>query len=96
MSAFGDSASMGRVLGGEPVVVEYRPDTTPGRPHDPRKHAVAITYPVETRGEPVVRGDEALDFRWCELNDIDANLVGFGQETVIARLLDCLTAGTTT
>jgi hypothetical protein len=51
-------------------VIQYFPTTGPvdaGLDHgyDPRQHAVALVHAVVLSGEPtIVRGGEALDFRW--------------------------------
>jgi ADP-ribose pyrophosphatase YjhB (NUDIX family) len=51
-------------------VVQYFPTTGPvdaglDHGHDPRQHAVALVHAVVLSGEPtIVRGGEALDFRW--------------------------------
>lgn len=84
-NALGDSLPFELVSA--PHVVEYVKDDQPGRPHDPRKHAVAVTYPVLTDGAGVVQGLEAREFRWFDPVDVDAEVMGFGQESVVARLL---------
>ena len=87
-AAFGATCPLGSVLKDCPAIIEYRPDATAGRPHDPRKHAVAITYVVLTGGEPVASGAEAMDFRWFHPIELSSDVVGFGQETVIPGLVE--------
>ena len=91
-SALGTEFSPENLLSTRPEVVEYRPDTIPGRPHDPRKHAVAATYVVLADGEHTATGGEALSFRWFHLEDLSPDLVGFGQETLVAGLLEIAAA----
>lgn len=88
VSALGDDCAPGAMLRACPLVVEYRPDSTPGRPHDPRKHAVGLTYAVEAVGDPRASGVEAIDFRWFDPAELNANVMGFGQETVIPDVVD--------
>lgn len=41
--------------------------------HDPRKHAVALSYLVEVpEGASAVRGGEGLEFKWFEVELLDA------------------------
>jgi ADP-ribose pyrophosphatase YjhB (NUDIX family) len=76
----------------EPLTVaEYFPDPTVGKLHDPRKHAVALTYAAECSGEPQARG-EALEFRWFRRNELDDVQFGFGQGAVVTRVLARLRA----
>lgn len=84
-SALGNRCGMASVSG--PTVIEYQPDAVAGRPHDPRQHAVALTYAVTTADEPTISGPEALAFRWFDPYELDATIMGFGQETVVATLL---------
>lgn len=69
------------------AVGEYltRPDTRLS--YDPRKHAIALTYLVEIRGDPQAMG-EAFEFRWFRREELPtAAEVGFRQRPVINRLL---------
>ncbi len=70
-----------------PHIVEYVKDDQPGRPHEPRKHAVAVPYQVLTDGAGVAHGVEARELRWFDPADVNAQAMGFGQEIVIGRLL---------
>jgi ADP-ribose pyrophosphatase YjhB (NUDIX family) len=87
-SALGTEFSPDDLLSTRPEVVEYRPDSIPGRPHDPRKHAVAATYVVLSEGDLTAGGSEALSFRWFHSDELNSDLVGFGQETLVAGLLE--------
>lgn len=91
-SALGTDFLRHDLLSTSPEIVEYRPDSIPGRPHDPRKHAVAATYVVLADGEPTAAGSEALSFRWFHSEDLSSDLVGFGQETLVAGLLEIAAA----
>jgi ADP-ribose pyrophosphatase YjhB (NUDIX family) len=84
-SVFGPSCNVGPVP--EPTVVEYHPDSVPGRPHDPRKHAISMTYLLTGCSDPESVSGEALDFRWFPLDELTSDLMGFGQETVTAGLI---------
>ena len=87
VDALGDSLPFGEVLPNFPQIIEYRPDALPGRPHDPRKHAVSVTYAVWTHGEGHHQGQEAIDFKWFEFSVLDGDLMGFGQELVVQKLM---------
>jgi ADP-ribose pyrophosphatase YjhB (NUDIX family) len=71
------------------TVGEYFPEQRPGAGHDPRKHAIALTYVVTLDGELSARG-EALDFRWFAPADLPLAGMGFGQGAVVRRLLGAL------
>lgn len=86
-SALGGSLSLGNLWQEAPKVIEYHPDSLPGRPHDPRKHAVSITYAISTEGVGLTTGPEAIDFRWFDLVDINDQVMGFGQEVVVREIL---------
>lgn len=87
-SALEPTLPWGRLLLPHPLLVEYAQDARPGRPHDPRRQAVCATQAVLTDGVAAARGDEALDFRWFAPADLDDQVVGFGQEFVVAGLLE--------
>jgi ADP-ribose pyrophosphatase YjhB (NUDIX family) len=72
---------------GHPEAVgEYMPALELGRPHDPRKHAVALTFVVAVDGE-ISAGGEALEFRWFPEAEAPLDSMGFGQDLVLRRLL---------
>ena len=72
----------------EPLTVaEYFPDPGPGRLHDPRKHAVALTYVGTCDGTPRAQG-EALEFRWFPREELSGVQLGFDQGVVVDRLLE--------
>jgi ADP-ribose pyrophosphatase YjhB (NUDIX family) len=68
------------------AVGEYMPTPEPGRPHDPRKHAVALTFVVGVDGE-ISSGGEALEFRWFPQSEAPLDSMGFGQDLVLRKLL---------
>ena len=92
IDALGESLPFGEVINNFPQIVEYRPDALPGRPHDPRKHAVSATYEFWTDGEGHPQGEEAIDFKWFEFATLNGDFVGFGQEIVIQRLIALVVA----
>lgn len=67
-------------------VIEYFTDPDVGQFHDPRKHAVALTYSAVLHGEPVPCG-EANEFRWFRREDLAGVPFGFGQDGVLDRVL---------
>jgi ADP-ribose pyrophosphatase YjhB (NUDIX family) len=69
------------------VVGQYFPTMRLGYGHDPRKHAVALSYWAEFRGEASPMG-EAHDFSWFRLSQIpDDASFGYGHEIVVRRLI---------
>lgn len=68
------------------LVGEYFPMRIADAGHDPRKHAIALTYTVSLSGEVSPQG-EALDFRWFPEAAVPFAEIGFGQEHVVQRLL---------
>ncbi len=65
------------------LVAQYARRSGPG-PHDPRKHAVALTWLLRIQDEPVP-GGEALAARWFPERALPE--MGFGQHLVAGRLL---------
>lgn len=69
-------------------VAEYFTRPEIGDLHDPRKHAVALTYAAtfhsDAQAQP--RG-EALEFRWFGLDELGSINFGFGQGSVVERVL---------
>ena len=75
------------LLSSEPLeIAEYLPDADPSGPHDPRKHAVALTYAGHLVGEPHTR-DEAIEFRWFDRAELGEVAFGFGQGVVVRAVL---------
>jgi ADP-ribose pyrophosphatase YjhB (NUDIX family) len=71
-------------------VAEYARESRQG-PHDPRKHAIGMTWAVQLSGTPAARG-EGRDFRWFAQEDLP--VLGFGQQDVVMSVLGALhTAG---
>jgi ADP-ribose pyrophosphatase YjhB (NUDIX family) len=68
------------------AVGEYFPAASTGGGHDPRKHAIGLSYTLALTGEVSPRG-EALDFRWFPEAEIPFEEIGFGQQHVIRGLL---------
>jgi ADP-ribose pyrophosphatase YjhB (NUDIX family) len=68
------------------AVAEYFTEPNPGELHDPRKHAVALTYTAVCEGTPCPLG-EASDFRWFDIDALPDGDFGFGQDSVVARVL---------
>jgi ADP-ribose pyrophosphatase YjhB (NUDIX family) len=68
------------------AVAEYFTKPSADQLHDPRKHAVALTYTATCEGTPHPAG-EALDFHWFELGELGTVDFGFGQDAVVARVL---------
>jgi ADP-ribose pyrophosphatase YjhB (NUDIX family) len=73
------------------TIGEYVPERRSDMPHDPRKHAIALTYAIALDGEPSPRG-EALDFRWFSPGAIPFERMGFGQDAVLRDALSTLRA----
>jgi ADP-ribose pyrophosphatase YjhB (NUDIX family) len=68
------------------MVGEYFPAAGTGARHDPRKHAIGLSYTLALAGQVSPRG-EALGFRWFPEAEIPFGEIGFGQEHVIRGLL---------
>jgi len=70
------------------AVIEYFTEPGAGDFHDPRKHAVALTYAAscECIGEPEALG-EALEFGWFKIDQLAEVHFGFGQGDAVARVL---------
>jgi len=79
----------------EPLfVAQYAPTAREGFLHDPRKHAVALTYALDVVGAPAPQ-NEALDFRWFPVDQLPpSGDFGFGQDRVVAACMDRLQART--
>lgn len=74
----------------EPLVVaQYFTEARAGRLHDPRKHAVALSYTGTLHGDPQPQG-EAIEFRWFGPDELDTVHFGFGQGDVVGELLNRL------
>jgi ADP-ribose pyrophosphatase YjhB (NUDIX family) len=68
------------------AVFEYFTEPRPGQLYDPRKNAVALTYSARAAGI-VKPQEEALDFRWFGMGDLDSVAFGFGQERVVEEVV---------
>jgi ADP-ribose pyrophosphatase YjhB (NUDIX family) len=69
-------------------IFEYFSEKGIGEFHDPRKHAVSVTYSGRCSGTPrVQRGTEAINFAWHTKEQLPAVRFGFGQEKVVKRFL---------
>lgn len=71
-------------------VAEYFTESKPARLHDPRQHAIALTYAGLLTGEPLVRG-EAMRFEWFSPTELPPReAFGFGRDSVIEVVATCL------
>jgi len=70
-------------------VIEYFTNPDLGEFHDPRKHAVALTYSARADGIPSAQG-EALAFQGFPQDQLAAIQFGFRQGTVVNRMLEDL------
>lgn len=69
------------------AVEQYLPNPRSGFAHDPRKHAIALTYLLPLTGEPVASG-EAEEVRWFTPADLPLpQEFGFGQGPLVHRLV---------
>lgn len=71
------------------TVGQYLPNARSDEPHDPRKHAIALTYLVVLAGTASPRG-EAIGFDWFTIASAPLEEMGFGQEIVVRRVLEQL------
>jgi ADP-ribose pyrophosphatase YjhB (NUDIX family) len=72
------------------AVGQYFPEPRAGYGHDPRKHAVALSYWAHLSGS-VVPLDEAVAFAWFPADEIpSAADFGFGHELTVPRLVATL------
>ena len=79
-----------RLVSQQPLtIIEYFAEPSRGEFHDPRKHAVALSYVAICQGEPSPAG-EALEFRWFAREEIGGIEFGFGQGAAVKRLLSKL------
>lgn len=88
----GSDVQIARGLDIQPLyVAQYSPSLEAAEGFDavdPRKHAVALTYLLEIKGE-IAPQNEALDFQWCTLSEFRMyEHIGFGQERVIEMCLE--------
>lgn len=70
-------------------IIEYFTNPDLGEFHDPRKHAVALTYSAHVDGSPASQG-EALAFQWFRQDQLTGIQFGFGQDSVVDRILQHL------
>ena len=74
-------------------VDQYFTEAIPGRLQDPRKHAVSLVHTAACDGTAEPQG-EAIDFEWFPADGLPQDsLFGFGQDTVVHRVLRGLTVG---
>lgn len=70
------------------AIVQYFTDPRIGRFHDPRKHAVSLTYTGRCCGDAQVQQNgEAHDFAWFSPGELDQLPYGFGQGELVASYL---------
>jgi ADP-ribose pyrophosphatase YjhB (NUDIX family) len=72
----------------EPLLVaEYFSRKRANSLFDPRQHAIALTFSVETDGRIEAKG-EALDFRWFDVRSLlPSTSFGFGQKKVVEECI---------
>jgi ADP-ribose pyrophosphatase YjhB (NUDIX family) len=68
------------------TVAEYFTEPRAGSLHDPRKHAVALTYSALCAGEAKPAG-EAEDFAWFSADALPDITFGFGQGKVVREVV---------
>ena len=69
-------------------VIEYFSEPGIGEFHDPRKHAVSVTYSGRCTGEAQAQHDsEAISFTWYTQEQLPTVRYGFGQQKIIERFL---------
>lgn len=86
-SAIGSSLVMAGPSPLPPLLVEYGRSPRPDGPQDPRQHSVSATVPVQMSGEGVAQGEEARAFQWWPVKDLNGDVMGFGQEHLVPRIL---------
>ena len=76
----------------EPAAVgQYLPVERDGYGFDPRKHAIAVSYPARFLSGAITPRNEAHDFGWHEPEELPADVqIWPGQARVIKKLLDRL------
>jgi ADP-ribose pyrophosphatase YjhB (NUDIX family) len=68
-------------------VAEYFTERREGELHDPRQHALGLTFTLDVAGSISAQG-EALDFRWFTLGELPpAREFGFGQRAVVEAIV---------
>lgn len=77
-----------------PLLVEYRRSPNPEGLQDPRQHSISATVPVLMSGEGIAQGKEALAFRWWDVEDLNGDVMGFGQEHLVPRIVQALLSAT--
>jgi ADP-ribose pyrophosphatase YjhB (NUDIX family) len=71
-------------------IAKYFADQREGELHDPRQHALGLTFALTVTGSISARG-EAIEFRWFPVDDLpSANEFGFGQRAVVEAVLQRL------
>jgi ADP-ribose pyrophosphatase YjhB (NUDIX family) len=69
---------------------QYFPTPRPGYGHDPRKHAIAVSYWGRFAGQAVAMG-EAEAVGWFEVDDVPAlTEFGYGHGEVVATILEAI------
>lgn len=71
-------------------VAEYFAVQREGELHDPRQHALGLTFALTVTGAINAKG-EAIEFRWFPVDELpSANEFGFGQRAVVQAILQRL------
>lgn len=89
-AAIGSSLIMSSAPPLPPLLVEYARFPRLDGPQDPRQHSISATVPVQMSGDGVVQGEEAHAFKWWAAGDLNGDVMGFGQEHIVPRLLAAL------
>ena len=72
------------------AVGQYFPSPRAGYGHDPRKHAIALTY-WGTLSGPIAVGGEAEDFKWFDASSVpDQSAFGYGHGITVTRVMAAL------
>lgn len=86
LATLGDNIQIDRKTVELATVAEYFTVSRPGELHDPRKHAVSLTYTALCSGDPEPAG-EARDFAWFQVDQLISVPFGFGQDRVVSEVL---------
>ena len=84
-SALGDSLQRDDEFKLEHILIEYSRERRQGYPYDLRQHAISATIPILMSGDGIAQGDEAKDFKWWLADELDGEIMGFGQERLVGR-----------
>jgi len=86
-SALGDSLTPSTDRQPPPLLVEYTRTRRTDGVYDLRQHSISATLPRWMSGDGAAVGPEALDFRWWRAEALTRELMGFGQESLVPRIV---------